>query len=180
MKKFSSWLVTHSLNGPLHVRSTMEREVDVATFAPNADGVELKHRSPAGLGEAAARADRGADPPTCALYSPADLPVGTRRRRGPYEDDRVPHAKIAGLTRAVQPGTVVLRLRINHWRQGGDLLTVRACKLRATCRRAPDCSETCEELYIEGYDWWKTVRLRIWETSRMEVNRRTLRGELSV
>ena len=50
---------THSLNGPLHVRSTMEREVDVATFAPNADGVELKHRSPAGLGEAAARADRG-------------------------------------------------------------------------------------------------------------------------
>ena len=27
---------THSLNGPLHVRSTMEREVDVATFAPNA------------------------------------------------------------------------------------------------------------------------------------------------
>ena len=66
MKKFSSWLVTHSLNGPLHVRSTMEREIDVATFAPNADGVELKHRSPAGLGEAAARADRGADPPTCA------------------------------------------------------------------------------------------------------------------
>ena len=89
MKKFSSWLVTHSLNGPLHVRSTMEREIDVATFAPNADGVELKHRSPAGLGEAAARADRGADPPTCALYSPADLPVGTRRRRGPYEDHGV-------------------------------------------------------------------------------------------
>ena len=57
---------------------------------------------------------------------------------------------------------------------------VRACKLRATCRRAPDCSETCEELYIEGYDWWKTVRLRIWETSRMEVNRLTLRGELSI
>ena len=53
---------------------------------------------------------------------------------------------------------------------------VRACKLRATCRRAPDCSETCEELYIEGYDWWRTVRLRIWETSLMEVNRRTLRG----
>jgi hypothetical protein len=67
----------------------MEREIDVATFAPNADGVELKHRSPAGLGEAAARADRGADPPTCALYSPADLPVGTRRRRGPYEDHGV-------------------------------------------------------------------------------------------
>ena len=89
MKKFSSWLVTHSLNGPLHVRSTMEREIDVATFAPNADGVELKHRSPAGLGEAAARADRGADPPTCALYSPADLPVGTRRRRGPLEDHGV-------------------------------------------------------------------------------------------
>ena len=60
---------------------------------------------------------------------------------------------------------MVLRLRINHWRQGGALRTVRVCKARATCRRAPDCSETCEELYIEGYDWWKTVRLRIWETS---------------
>ena len=106
--------------------------------------------------------------------------MGTRRRGRPSEDDRVPHAKIAGLTRAVQPGTVVLRLRINHWRQGGALLTVRVCKLRATCRRAPDCAETCEELYIKGYDWWKTVRLRIWETCRVEVNRLTLRGELSI
>ena len=44
---------------------------------------------------------------------------------------------------------------------------VRVCKACATCRRAPDCAETCEELYIEGYDWWKTVRLRIWETSRI-------------
>ena len=124
--------------------------------------------------------EESSDPPTCALYSPADLPVGTRRRGRPSEDDRVPHAKIAGLTRAVQPGTVVLRLRINHWRQGGALRTVRVCKACATCRRAPDCAETCEELYIEGYDWWKTVRLRIWETCRVEVNRLTLRGELSI
>ena len=112
MKKFSSWLVTHSLNGPLHVRSTMEREVDVATFAPNADGVELKHRSPAGLGEAAARADRGADPPTCALYSPADLPAGTRRRRGPFEDHGVAALSIHPPTYRWEPDGAVDLLRM--------------------------------------------------------------------
>ena len=59
--------------------------------------------------------EESSDPPTCALYSPADLPAGTRRRRGPFEDHGVAALSIHPPTYRWEPDGAVDLLRMTAY-----------------------------------------------------------------